>query len=48
MLILDLYPNLLNVSFEQKEGIKLLPSKVNIKINKYLKEFILQGGFDIE
>ena len=34
--------------FENKEGIKLLPPKVNIKINKYLKEFILQGGFDIE
>ena len=34
--------------FEKKEGIKLLPPKVNIRINKYLKEFILQGGFDIE
>ena len=28
--------------------IKLPPPKVNIRINKYLKEFILQGGFDIE
>ena len=34
--------------FEKKEGIKLLPPKVNIRINKYLKEFILQGGFDVE
>jgi len=34
--------------FENKEGIKLLPPKVNIRINKYLKEFILQGGFDVE
>lgn len=34
--------------FENKEGIKLPPPKVNIRINKYLKEFILQGGFDIE
>ena len=34
--------------FENKEGIKLPPPKVNIRINKYLKEFILQGGFDVE
>ena len=38
----------LNQFFTKKEGIKLLPPKVNIRINKYLKEFILQGGFDVE
>jgi hypothetical protein len=36
------------VFFEKKEGIIMSPPKVNIRINKYLKEFILQGGFDVE
>ena len=34
--------------FEKLEGTKLIPPKVNMKINRYLKDFILQGGFDIE
>lgn len=34
--------------FEKKEGIIMSPPKVNIRINKYLKEFILQGEFDVE
>ena len=34
--------------FEQKEGIKLNPPKVNIRIDKLLREFILKGGFEID
>ena len=34
--------------FEKLEGTKLIPPKVNMRINRYLKDFILQGGFDIE
>lgn len=34
--------------FEKLEGVKLTPPKVNIKIGKFLKEFILTGGYDIE
>ncbi len=33
--------------FEEKENTILIPPKVNIKINKVLREFILQGGFEI-
>ena len=34
--------------FEIKDGIKLNPPKVNIKIDRLLREFILSGGFEIE
>ena len=34
--------------FEQKEGIKLNPPKVNIRIDKIIREFILKGGFEID
>lgn len=35
------------IYFESVEGIKLIPPKVNMKIDKLLREFILRGGFDI-
>ena len=34
--------------FENKEGIKLNPPKVNIRIDKFVREFILKGGFEID
>ena len=34
--------------FEKVEGIKIIPPKVIIKVDKLLREFILSGGFDIE
>lgn len=34
--------------FEEKEHTKLNPPKVNIKVDNYLREFILNGGFEIE
>ena len=34
--------------FENKEGIKLNPSKVNIRVDKLVREFILKGGFEID
>ena len=34
--------------FENKEGIKLNPPKVNIRIDKIVREFILKGGFEID
>ena len=34
--------------FESKEGKKLNPPKVNIQIDKIIREFILKGGFEIE
>lgn len=34
--------------FEKKEGIKLSPPKVNIRVDKIIREFILKGGFEIE
>ena len=36
------------VYFESKEGIKLNPPKVNIRVDKIIREFILKGGFEIE
>lgn len=33
--------------FEKKENIKLIPPKVNQRLDKLLREFILNGGFDI-
>lgn len=34
--------------FESKEGVKLNPPKVNIRIDKIVREFILKGGFEID
>lgn len=34
--------------FEKTEGIKLIPPKVNIKVDNLLRKFILSGGFDIK
>jgi type I restriction enzyme R subunit len=34
--------------FEMVDGITLLPSKVNMKTDKLLREFILSGGFEIQ
>lgn len=34
--------------FEKAEGIKLIPPKVNIKVDHLLREFILSGGFEIK
>ena len=33
--------------FEEKEGVKLIPPKVNMKIDRLLRKFILSGGFDV-
>ena len=33
--------------FEAKEGIKLIPPKVNMKMDRLLRSFIISGGFDI-
>ena len=33
--------------FEKIEGIKLIPPKVNIKVDNLLREFILSGGMEI-
>ena len=34
--------------FEKLEGKKIIPPKVNIKVDKLLRAFILSGGFDLE
>lgn len=34
--------------FEKLEGVKIIPPKVNVKVDNLLREFILGGGFDIE
>lgn len=34
--------------FENKEGIKLNPAKINIKIDKLLRKFIIEGGFEMD
>ena len=34
--------------FEEHEGVKLSPPKVNIRISNFTKEFVLKGGFEIE
>ena len=36
------------VYFEKIEGKPIIPPKVSVKIDKLLREFILNGGFDIE
>jgi type I restriction enzyme R subunit len=33
--------------FETKEKMKIKEYKINVKIDKFLREFIIQGGFDI-
>ena len=34
--------------FEKIEGTKIIPPKVNIKVDNLLREFILSGGFEVE
>lgn len=34
--------------FEKLEGVKIIPPKVNVKVDNLLREFIIGGGFDIE
>lgn len=34
--------------FEAKEQTKLNPPKVNMRVDKFLRDFILEGGFEIE
>ncbi len=34
--------------FEKTEGFKLIPPKVNVKVDKLLRDFIINGGFEIE
>lgn len=34
--------------FEKIEGVKLIPPKVNIKVDNLLRNFIVSGGFDIQ
>lgn len=34
--------------FEQVEGVKIIPPKVPMKLDKILRDFVLQGGFDLE
>lgn len=34
--------------FEAKDQTKLIPPKVNMKMDQYLRKFILQGGFEID
>ena len=36
------------IFFENKENCKLIPPKVNMKIDQFLRKFILSGGFDVE
>ena len=33
--------------FERVEGMKLIPPKVNMKVDKLLRDFVISGGFDI-
>lgn len=34
--------------FEKIEGIKLIPPKVNVKVDNLLRDFILSNGFEIK
>lgn len=36
------------IYFEKLEGIKIIPPKVNIKVDKLLRDFVINGGFDLE
>ncbi len=33
--------------FEKREGVKMIPPKVNVKVDNLLREFIISGGFEI-
>ena len=33
--------------FERVEGMKLIPPKVNMKVDKLLRDFVISGGYDI-
>ena len=34
--------------FEAIEGTKIIPPKVSVKVDKLLRDFILNGGFEIQ
>ena len=34
--------------FEAKEGVKLIPPKVNMKMDRLLRLFIISGGFEVD
>lgn len=34
--------------FESLEVTKIIPPKVNMKVDKLLRDFIINGGFDLE
>ena len=34
--------------FEKVEGTRIIPPKVNVKVDNLLRDFILNGGFEIE
>ena len=34
--------------FEEKEQTRLIPLKVNMKMDSLLRKFILSGGFDVD
>lgn len=34
--------------FEKVEGTKIIPPKVNVKVDKLLRDFIINGGYDIQ
>lgn len=34
--------------FEAKEGVKLIPPKVNMKMDQFLRLFIISGGFEVD
>ena len=33
--------------FEKQEGQEILPNRINIKSDRLLRDFILQGGFEL-
>jgi type I restriction enzyme R subunit len=36
------------IYLEQKQGVRLSPPKVTIEVDKLLRKFLLEGGFDVE
>ena len=34
--------------FEKVEGTKIIPPKVNVKVDKLLRDFIINGGYEIQ
>ena len=34
--------------FEKVEGTKIIPPKVNVKVDKLLRDFIISGGYEIQ